>query len=269
MKSNSAKNASRAFTLIELLVVIAIIAILAALLLPALAKAKEKAQRITCLNNLKQLGYAMFLYAGDNNDLVPPTDFVGGANPHQSYDLFNTADVPGGNGIALPATARPANHGYFYTQKLLPDGKSFYCPGLSKNNQWGQYFRYDNYTAQRFPSSSSGWNGGRVRSSYNYYPQSKTPLAGGVNWRDYAKKTTDLSASHSSLVDLVYRWDALSHTKGRSGGSVNTLFGDGHAVISTTSAAFQRTANYWTTADDFIVGNAPANFRNILGELRP
>lgn len=68
--------ALEAFTLIELLVVIAIIAILAALLLPSLSKSKGSALTASCQNNLRQLQICWQLYAGDNQDILPPNDFV-------------------------------------------------------------------------------------------------------------------------------------------------------------------------------------------------
>ena len=84
------KKPTSGFTLIELLVVIAIIAILAALLLPALASAKERGKRTLCLNNLKQIGVGSLMYAGDYNDCFVPCGWNTGWNAQNPFQIDNS-----------------------------------------------------------------------------------------------------------------------------------------------------------------------------------
>ncbi len=116
------------FTLIELLVVMAIVAILAGLLLPALAKAKEKAHSTACLSNVKQWGLAFWMYSDDHDDFFP-------------YEGVGIGSIAAGNNLSAWYNTVPVYAGQPPLQDLyqggsppLPGGKSiFVCPSVRKS----------------------------------------------------------------------------------------------------------------------------------------
>jgi len=216
------RQAPAGFTLIELLVVIAIIAILAAMLLPALASAKERAKRAQCVNNLKQIGEGLAMYAGDNNAMYPLLKWDPTGSVWYPYEMARFTS-PSAAGLDMGWE----NLGLLYASGLLQNPGVFYCPSNPKDPN--NVYQVDFYQDQNYqwpygmfdrPSEPNKY----VRSGYSYFPQNQkrdaaaavipgVPTAGQVNLPSVNGRDTSGGNGAQGAAEPISNWHVCTPYK--------------------------------------------------------
>jgi prepilin-type N-terminal cleavage/methylation domain-containing protein len=235
----------KAFTLIELLVVIAIIAILAAMLLPALAAAKRKAQKINCTNNLKQTGLAFRIWEGDNNDRysMAVSRSSGGANEYLAHQN-GTATPAAPTGGLVPGMA------FMVMSNELSTAKILFCPSDNIHPNAATNFSYGDVLGLTAPAAGQNVAGPQVgetataNSKISYFINGD---ASEANPQDIMTGDDNIGNSGASSASATANW-RFGQT-----GSANTSIAQAVAAGNEGIISASFSGNPWWswTANDF------------------